>query len=342
MGSLMTLLQGLLLFSTIGLAAARGRIYNLDVRRELQLPDSYKKLVITIKGASPGPTIHARQGDIVFVRVTNRLGENVAIRWGGTQEIESLGSDGTEGVAPRSISPGEAFTYRFIIHWLGKSPYHSYYRMKTEDGLRGLIDVLPPYGMEKLFAHDYDTSIVLDDQYYKSNYDWATETESLLISGKGNFDCAESTTPSSHPTACNAINAEYSHWRVVPGKTYRLDISSVTAQSTLSFRIKCHNLTVVEADGHYAEPVQNLVVDSGKTCSVSVKANQDPLKNYSITTNIVGQNATARTPLGLAVLSYSPPAGPIWNYVTPQLVQSLGSKARPEFHMMLAVLYMLA
>ncbi|KAF8012134.1 hypothetical protein BT93_I0307 [Corymbia citriodora subsp. variegata] len=319
MGRLKTLLQWLFFFSTIGLAAARGRIYNLDVRRELKSPNSYKKLVITINGKCPGPTIQARQGDIVFVRVTNRMGEKVAIHWGGTQQIEGLGSDGAGGVAPRPISPGKAFMYRFTVHRLGKSPYSSYYRMQTEDGLHGLIDVLPPYGMAKPFAHDYDRSIILDDQYYKSNYDRAAETESLLIPGKGKFDCTESTTPSSHPTACNAINPEYSHWRVVPGKTYRLNISSVTAQSTLSFRIECHNLTVVEADGHYAEPVQNLVVDSGNTYSVSVKANQDPSRNYSITTNIVGQNATATTPtpLGLAVLSYSPPAGPIWNYVTP-------------------------
>ncbi|KAF8012052.1 hypothetical protein BT93_I0241 [Corymbia citriodora subsp. variegata] len=205
--------------------------------------------------------------------------------------------------------------------------------MQTEDGLHGFIDVLPPYGMPKPFTSDYDESIILDDRYYESNYDWAAERELLLIPGKGKFDCAESTTPSSRPTACNAINPEYSCWRVVPGKTYRLNISSVTAQSTLSFQIQVHNLTVVEADGHYVEPfvVQSLIVYSGKTYSLSFKADQDPSRNYSITTNIVGQNATATilTPLGQAVLSYSPPGGPIRNDVMPQLVQSLGSKARP-------------
>lgn len=342
----MTLLL-LWLCATVGSAGARGLVYNWDVKRELISPeDSYKKLVVTINGESPGPTIQARQGDRVFVRVTNRLGENLAIHWDGTQQIGSLGSDGTEAVAPRPISRGQAFTYSFIVHRLGKSPYYSYYRMQTEDGLHGFIDVLPPYGMPKPFTSDYDKSIILDDQYHKSNYDWAAETESLLIPGKGKFDCAESTTPSSHPTACNAINPEYSHWRVIPGKTYHLNISSVTAQSTLSFRIECHNLTVVEADGHYAEPfvVQNLLIYSGETYSVFIKADQSPSRNYLITTNIVGWNATATTPtpLGRAMLSYSPPGGPIQNDVTPQLVQSLGSNARPEYHMMSAFLLMLA
>ncbi|KAK3411619.1 hypothetical protein EUGRSUZ_I00361 [Eucalyptus grandis] len=218
--------------------------------------------------------------------------------------IQSLGSDGTGDVVPRPISPGKTFTYVFIVHQLGKSPYDSYYIMQTVAGLHGLIDVLPPYGMAKPFAQDYDKSIILDDRYYESYYDWMGEPESLLIPGKGKFDYAESTTPSSHltardathPTAHDAINPEYPHW-------------------TSIFELQDHNLTVVEADGHYIVP--SLIVYSGKTYSVKIKADQDPSRNYSITTNIVGQNASATTPLGLAVLSYSPPAGPIQNDVTP-------------------------
>lgn len=292
---------------------ARGLFYDWEVKQEMI--GSYKEQVVTINGRHPGPTIQAHQGERVFVRVANRLRENVAIHWHNTQQIQSLGSDGTGDVVPRTISPGKTFTYVFIVHQLGKSPYDSYYTMQTVAGLHGLIDVLPPYGMAKPFAQDYDKSIILDDRYYKSYYDWMGEPESLLIPRKGKFDYAELTTPSSHPTARDAINPEYPHWRVVPGKTYRLNISSVTAQSALSFRIEDHNLTVVEADGHYIVP--SLIVYSGKTYSVKIKADQDPSRNYSITTNIVGQNASATTPLGLAVLSYSPPAGPIQNDVTP-------------------------
>ncbi|XP_039157487.1 L-ascorbate oxidase [Eucalyptus grandis] len=313
MGGSMTLL--LLLLAMIGLAGARVRVYNWDVRRELKSPSSYKKQVVTINRESPGPTIQAGRGDRVFVSVINRLEENLAIHWDGTRQIKSLGSDGTEAINQRPIFPGENFTYRFIADRLGKSPYYSYYRSQTVDGLHGFIDVLPPYSMTEPSACDYGKSIILDDQYYKSYYDCAAEPESLLIPRKGKFDYAESTAPSSHPTACDGINPEYLHWRVLPGKTYRLNISSVTAQSALSFRIEDHNLTVVEADGHYIVP--SLIVYSGKTYSVKIKADQDPSRNYSITTNIVGQNASATTPLGLAVLSYSPPAGPIQNDVTP-------------------------
>uniref|UniRef100_A0A2N9H721 L-ascorbate oxidase n=1 Tax=Fagus sylvatica TaxID=28930 RepID=A0A2N9H721_FAGSY len=45
-------------------------------------------------------------------------------------------------------------------------------------------------------------------------------------------------------------------------------------------------MTVVEADGHYVEPfvVKNLYIYSGETYSVLIKADQDPSRNYWMTT----------------------------------------------------------
>jgi L-ascorbate oxidase len=101
-------------------------------------------------------------------------------------------------------------------------------------------------------------------------------------------------------------------------------------------------MTVVEADGHYVEPfvVKNLFIYSGETYSVLIKADQDPSRNYWMTTNVVGRlpNTTA----GLAVLNYypnhprrspptAPPAGPIWNDTAPRLAQSQAIKARQGF-----------
>ncbi|KAL3721671.1 hypothetical protein ACJRO7_034067 [Eucalyptus globulus] len=105
-----------------------------------------------------------------------------------------------------------------------------------------------------------------------------------------------------------------------------------------------HNMTVVEADGHYVEPivVQNLFIYSGETYSVLIKIDQEPSRNYWITSNIVGRNATATTPPGLAILNYypnhpkrvpptDPPAGPIWNDIAPRLAQSVAIKARQGY-----------
>ena len=42
-----------------------------------------------------------------------------------------------------------------------------------------------------------------------------------------------------------------------------------------------HDMTVVEADGHYVEPfvVKNLFIYSGETYSVLIKADQEPSRN---------------------------------------------------------------
>lgn len=106
--------------------------------------------------------------------------------------------------------------------------------------------------------------------------------------------------------------------------------------------IQGHNMTVVEADGHYVEPfvVKNLFIYSGETYSVLIKADQDPSRNYWITTNVVSRSPN--TTNGLAILNYypnhprrspstPPPTGPSWNNVSLRLTQSLSIKARQGF-----------
>ncbi|XP_047964888.1 L-ascorbate oxidase-like [Salvia hispanica] len=129
---------------------------------------------------------------------------------------------------------------------------------------------------------------------------------------------------------------------VVPGKTYRLRIGSLTALSALSFEIEGHNMTVMEADGHYVEPftVKNLFIYSGETYSVLVTADQDPSRNYWISAKIVSRNSN--TTNGLAILNYypnhprrdpptTPPAGPHWDDRRPRLAQSAAIRARRGF-----------
>ncbi|XP_039158255.1 L-ascorbate oxidase-like [Eucalyptus grandis] len=348
----------LCVFAVMVLAEAGVQRYGWDVKYQFKSPDCYKMLAITINGKTPGPTILARQGDTIIVEVTNRLvTENLAIHWHGIRQIRSPWSDGTEGVTQCRILPGDTFTYRFIVDRPGTYLYHAHYGMQREAGLYGSIRVLLPDGVAEPFTYDYDRSIILNDWYHASTYEqaaglssipfvWVEEPQSLLIQGKGKFDCSKLATPSSDPTACNTTNPECSPYvmTVVPGKTYRLRISSVTVYMYISFILQGHNMTVVEADGHNVEPfvAQNLFIYSGETYSVLIKIDQEPSRNYWITTNIVGRDATATTPPGLAILNYypnhpkrvpptDPPAGPIWNDIAPRLAQSVAIKARQGY-----------
>ncbi|KAK5843337.1 L-ascorbate oxidase [Gossypium arboreum] len=336
---------------------ARIRRYKWEVKYEYKSPDCLKKLVITINGRTPGPTITAQQNDTIIVELTNSLlTENVAIHWHGIRQIGTPWFDGTEGVTQCPILPGTTFKYQFVVDRAGTYLYHAHYGMQREAGLYGSIIVGLPDGKSEPFTYDYDRNIILNDWYHKSTYEqaaglsaipfqWVGEPESLLIHGRGKFNCSTLITPSLDAGICNATNPDCEPFRLiaVPGKTYRLRISSLTALSALSFQIEGHNMTVVEADGHYVEPfvVQNLFLYSGETYSVLVKADQDPTRNYWITSNIVGRSAP-KTPPGLGVFVYypnhprrspptTPPPPPLWNNTDPRLAQSHAIKARQGY-----------
>lgn len=346
----------LLFIWLISASAVEGRIrrYRWEAKYEYRSPDCFKKLVITINGKTPGPTILAEQGDTIIVELKNSLlTENLAIHWHGIRQIGTPWSDGTEGVTQCPVLPGDTFTYEFVVDRPGTYLYHAHYGMQREAGLYGSIRVSVPKGVSEPFSYDYDRSIILADWYHKSTYEqatdlssdpfvWVGEPQSLLIQGKGKFNCSSLNSPTAD--ICNLTNPECSPYvlTVIPGKTYRLRIGSLTSLSALSFEIEGHNMTVVEADGHYVDPfvVKNLFIYSGETYSVIIKADQDPSRNYWVTTNVVSRKPA--TPTGLAIFNYYPnhprkspstfpTLGPLWNHTEPRLAQSLATKSHRNF-----------
>nr|CAD1825202.1 unnamed protein product [Ananas comosus var. bracteatus] len=245
---------------------ARVHHHKWEISYQFKSSDCYRKLAVTINGQTPGPTIVAEQGDTVVVEVKNSLlTENVAIHWHGIRQ------------------PG---TYL----------YHAHYGMQRSAGLNGVIKVMVPKGVSEPFKYDHEHTILLNDWWHNSTYEQAVglasvpfvfvgEPQSLLINGRGRFNCSLATSGT-----CNATNPECSPpvFTVVPGKTYRLRIASISSLSALSFEIEGHNLTVVEADGHYVDPfvVQNLYIYSGETYSVLLKADRDPTRNYWAASNV--------------------------------------------------------
>jgi hypothetical protein len=143
----------------VQIAEARIRYYKWEVKYEYKSPDCYKKLVITINGRSPGPTILAQEGDTVIVEVKNSLMlENLAIHWHGIRQVNTAqfpfsflkvetdsylyihelyptslthillfdllqigtpGMDGTEGVTQCPVLPGDTFKYEFKVDRVG-------------------------------------------------------------------------------------------------------------------------------------------------------------------------------------------------------------------------------
>jgi FtsP/CotA-like multicopper oxidase with cupredoxin domain len=109
-------------------------------------------------GQIPGPTLEARVGDVLEVRLTNRLPEPTTIHWHGLQIPAAM--DGTDMVQ-RPVAPGETFTYRFRLPDAGTFWYHPHSNetVQLERGLYGAIVVRGP-NEPRL---DADRVLVLDD-----------------------------------------------------------------------------------------------------------------------------------------------------------------------------------
>ncbi|KAI3945825.1 hypothetical protein MKW98_023099 [Papaver atlanticum] len=312
---------------TTSAVEARVRFCKPELKYEFQLSDCFKELVIAINGTkTPGPSITAQLGDVLIFELKNSfLTENISIHWHGIQQIGNGKTwiDGRGGVS--QCPQGKTFFYRFVVDKPQSYLYYAHYSMRYGSTRLSISE-------QALVQDDYEMSIILDDwcttdlaSKKSGPFVWVGEPKSLLYHGRARFNCSPTTDDISD--ICNRTKPEiYSPYliTIIQGKTIRLRISSLTSLSVLNFEIQGHNTTVVEADGHFVEPltVRNLNIYPDETYSVLVKADQDPSKNYWAASNVIGRELATSTVL--AILNYysnpnhqspptTPPADRLWN-----------------------------
>jgi FtsP/CotA-like multicopper oxidase with cupredoxin domain len=103
-----------------------------------------RQRVFTVNGTTPGPTIVARQGDLVRVVLRNRnIDAGTTIHWHGIDVPN--GEDGVAGVTQNAVLPGKRFVYRFRARQAGTFWYHShqYSQQQVTRGLVGAVVVQP-------------------------------------------------------------------------------------------------------------------------------------------------------------------------------------------------------
>ncbi|ONK62099.1 uncharacterized protein A4U43_C07F350 [Asparagus officinalis] len=65
--------------------------FNVVMRNATRLCSS--KPIVTVNGKFPGPTLYAREGDNVLVKVVNHVKYNVSIHWHGVRQIRTGWAD---------------------------------------------------------------------------------------------------------------------------------------------------------------------------------------------------------------------------------------------------------
>ncbi|EMS54718.1 L-ascorbate oxidase [Triticum urartu] len=301
--------------------AAKARHLKWEVGHMFWSPDCEEKVLIGINGQFPGPTIRAKAGDTIVVELKNGLHtEGVVIHWHG---IGTPWADGTAAISQCAINPEETFTYRFVVDKPGTYFYHGHYGMQRAAGLYGSLIVDVADGEEEPFKYDGELNLLLSDWYHDSIYNqmvglssspmrWIGEPQSLLINGRGQFNCSLAAAHTPGTKQCTAGGNRHCApviLPVQPNKTYRLRIASTTSLASLNLAIGNHKLTVVEADGNYVEPfvVDDMDIYSGDSYSVLLTTDQDPSSNYWVSIGVRGR--APKTAPALALLNYRPNRG---------------------------------
>lgn len=117
----------------------------------------------TLDGATPGPVIRARQGDLVEVVLRNEsVPDGATLHWHGMEVPNAM--DGVAGVTQDAVGVGESFTYRFVADRAGTFWYHSHQvsHIQVVRGLFGAVVVEPVSGLgvldEVVLLHTYPGS----------------------------------------------------------------------------------------------------------------------------------------------------------------------------------------
>ncbi|MQL80233.1 hypothetical protein Taro_012689 [Colocasia esculenta] len=325
-----------------GSLAWKARHFHWEVGYVFWKPDCQEKVMIGINGQFPGPTIRAKAGDIIVVELKNSLPtEGVVIHWHGIRQMGTPWADGTASLSQCPIKPDEVFVYRFKVDKPGTYFYHGHYGMQRAAGLYGSLVVEVADGEKEPFHYDGELNLLLSDWYHQDIYTqmvglssvpfrWIGEPQTLLINGKGQYNCSLAAHVVAEQSACEITSSSQCApvtFRVLPKKTYRLRIASTTSLASLNLAIANHKMVVVEADGNYVQPfaVDDVDVYSGESYSVLIQTDQDPSSNYWISVGVRGRQP--KTQPALAILNYYPnaaeklptsvpPVTPVWNDYT--------------------------
>jgi CopA family copper-resistance protein len=125
-------------------AILSGTEFNLEIGALAVNFTGQPGIATTVNGRLPAPLLRWREGDVITLRVSNRLPAPTSIHWHGM--IVPADMDGVPGVSFDGIAPGATYVYRFKVNQSGTYWYHSHSRFQEQTGLYGPLVIEPRRG----------------------------------------------------------------------------------------------------------------------------------------------------------------------------------------------------
>ncbi|KAF7186142.1 Laccase-2, partial [Pseudocercospora fuligena] len=227
--------------------------YWFELQNVTIAPDGVEKIVLTVNGTVPGPTIEADWGDTVVVHFRNALENNgTSIHFHGIRQNWTNSEDGVASITQCPTAPGESVTYTWRATQYGSSWYHSHFAVQAWDGVFGGILIHGPS------SANYDVD--LGNMFLQ---DWDHDTASSL------YSFAETNGPP--PMDNGLINGTNvwedggSRWEtnVESGTTYLLRLVNPSIDTFFDFSIDNHTLTIMAADFVPVTPFETNIIGLG-------------------------------------------------------------------------------
>ena len=176
-------------------------------------------LSLSYDDAIPGPTLRAKQGDELRVRLVNELAEPTSLHWHGLRLPNAM--DGVPRLTQSAVAPGASFDYRFRPPDAGTFWYHAP-AAQADQGLHG------PLVVEEAQPVDVDRDIVL---LFAMPSDGSSSPAPVFVNG--------------------ALRPDIS---VKGGERLRLRLINATAARGLALKFAGHAPWIMAIDGQPAEP----------------------------------------------------------------------------------------
>jgi len=303
--------------------ALSGAEFNLEIGALAVNFTGQPGMATVVNGRLPAPLLRWREGDVITLRVSNRLSAPSSIHWHGI--IVPADMDGVPGLSFEGIGPGATYVYRFKVNQSGTYWYHSHSRFQEQTGLYGPI-VIEPRGGERHCADrehvvllsewtDRDPEHIYRTLKHRSNYfnfgrrtvgdffndvrkqGWEPTMADRRMWGQMRMDPTDLADVSGYAyTYLLNGTTPAGNWTGLfrRGERVRLRFINGSSMSFFDVRIPGLKLTVVAADGQDVEPVtvDEFRIGTAEVYDVIVQPEED--RAYTIFAQSLDRSGYAR------------------------------------------------